>query len=78
MDFRRIHAENCYKEVTTIVESRTNELGDMLKPFVECTDEYGILICRIVNILGKQKPESMLDVVMRDLTADTFDFLFEA
>ncbi len=50
----------------------------MLKPFVECTDEYGILICRIVNILGKQKPESMLDVVMRDLTADTFDFLFEA
>lgn len=77
MDFRRIHSENCYKQVAEIIDSRTNELVDMLKPFVDCTDEYGVFVCRIVNILGKIKPQSALDAVTRDLLADAFDSLFE-
>ena len=50
----------------------------MLAPYVELTDRYGELLCRVVAVLGKTPPASLRDVAARDLIADLFDFLYEA
>ena len=50
----------------------------LLAPYIENTERYGKLICRIVVALGKTPPASKRDVALRDLAADVFDFLYEA
>ena len=50
----------------------------MLQPYIEVTDRYGELICRITLVLGQTAPESKRDAALRDLMADVFDFLHEA
>ena len=59
-------------------EDRYKELSDMYKPFVNITDNYGRLICRITSLLGHIPPESTIDNAIRDLMADVFDGLYES
>ena len=67
-----------YLKLPEYAELRSDELRKLLKPYTELTDRYGSMICEIVLALGKLPATSIVDVVRRDLTADTFDFLYEA
>ncbi len=67
-----------YEELPQYADTRTKEISKMAKPFIEITDKYGRLICRIVLLLGCEKPRNTQDVVIRDLMSDTFDTLYES
>jgi hypothetical protein len=67
-----------YKRLLHYTEVRTAEISRMMQPYTQITDAYGCLISRIVLLLGTQKPKDVQDVVIRDLTADVFDFLYES
>ncbi len=67
-----------YFELEKYRAMRRQELTDMLKPFVQATDAYGVLICRVTSMLGEHEPWSTQDRVIRDLMADAFDFLYQA
>lgn len=82
-------AETQYFALAEYAEMRQSVLAGMLQPYVAVTDLYGKLICEITLILGQNQPETTvimnhqspnvpLDTTLRDLMADTFDFLFEA
>ncbi len=71
-------AKRTYAELGEYAEVRTKELSEMLQPYVEATDRYGELICRITLVLGKSPPRSKQNSVLRNLMADVFDFLYEA
>ena len=71
-------AKKTYAELTEYAAVRTQELSKMLQPYIEATDSYGRLICRITLALGKVPPRSKRDSALRDLMADVFDFLYEA
>jgi hypothetical protein len=66
-----------YANLPSFERIRGDEIGSMLSSFVTLTDRYGSLISRIVWALGDQEPQSDQDRVLRDLMADTFDFLNE-
>lgn len=66
-----------YAELGEYVAVRTEELSRMLEPLVQITDRFGELVCEITLVLGKTPPASERDRVLRDLVADTFDFLVE-
>lgn len=66
-----------YAELGEYSAIRTKELSPILEPLVQVTDSLGELICEITLILGKIPPVSERDRVIRDLMADTFDFLVE-
>jgi hypothetical protein len=68
--------ENCAK-LNEYSDHRRRELSTMFFPVVEVTDHYGELICRVTIALGESQPTSSQDVVVRDLMADVFDFLWE-
>lgn len=67
-----------YQNIKKIEELRYKEISEMVHPFLSMTDGYGAFISDIVEILGQTPPKSVQDKVVRDLTADIFDFLFEA
>ncbi len=67
-----------YNQLKHFSETRFKELSEMYKPFVDITDTYGQLISRITSILGNIKPKDTQDIVIRDLMADIFDFLYES
>ena len=71
-------AQQHYSELAEYAALRTDELSPMLQPYIEITDRYGVLLCRITLVLGKTLPRSMQDAALRDLMADVFDFLYEA
>ena len=71
-------ARDQYAALGDYATKRCGELGPMLQPYIEVTDLYGILICRITLVLGKTPPASKQDAALRDLMADIFDFLYEA
>ena len=71
-------AKRTYAELAEYAALRTNELSELLQPYVEITDLYGQLICRLTLVLGKTPPRSKRDAALRDLMADVFDFLYEA
>ena len=71
-------AKQHYSELAEYAALRTNELSPMLQPYIETTDLYGVLVCRITLVLGKTPPRSRQDAALRDLMADVFDFLYEA
>jgi hypothetical protein len=50
----------------------------MLQPYIDVTDRYGEIICRITLVLGQKPPESKRDAALRDLMVKVFDFLYEA
>lgn len=66
-----------YAKLIEYSDHRRQELSRMFSPVVEVTDHYGALICRVTNVLGESPPTSAQDVVVRDLMADVFDFLWE-
>jgi len=66
-----------YEQLSDFAEARDRELTEMYSSVIELTDRYGKLICRVTNVLGKNKPKSIQDSVVRDLMADVFDFLRE-
>ncbi len=67
-----------YEELPKYADTRTKEISEMAKPFIEITDKYGRLICRIVHLLGNVKPKDTQDVAIRDLMSDIFDALYES
>jgi hypothetical protein len=67
-----------YEELPKYADTRTKEISEMTKPFIEITDKYGRLICRIVHVLGSVKPKDTQDIVIRDLMSDVFDALYES
>jgi hypothetical protein len=67
-----------YKELSKYADTRTKEISEMSKPFIEITDKYGQLICRTVLLLGDVKPRDTQDIVIRDLISDIFDALYES
>lgn len=71
-------AGKTYDQLGEFAAQRLKELSEMLAPFIEVTDKYGRLMCRVVCLLGTIKPASVQDRVVRDLTADVFDSLYEA
>ena len=66
-----------YAKLNEYSDHRRQELSRMFSPVVQVTDRYGGLICRVTNALGPSPPTSTQDVVVRDLMADVFDFLWE-
>ena len=70
--------EPSYAVLEGYAELRTKELSRLLQPYIEATDRYGDLVCRITLILGKTPPASKEEAMLRDLMADVFDFLYEA
>jgi len=67
-----------YSTLPEYEASRFKELSQMLAPYVEITDDYRELICRVILILGRVSPVDIRDKVVRDLTADVFDFMYES
>ena len=57
---------------------REREISGMVTPYIKLTDRYGSLIAGLTLILGRIKPANTQDIVIRDLMADVFDFLYEA
>ncbi len=66
-----------YAKLIEYSDRRRQELSRMFSPVLEVTDHYGALICRVTNALGESPPTSAQDLVVRDLMADVFDFLWE-
>ncbi|MBW9062013.1 hypothetical protein JNB71_01670 [Rhizobium herbae] len=75
---RNEEAKPMYATLDEYAALRTQELSEMLRPYINVTDQYGALICRITLMLGKTPPRSKRDAALRDLMADVFDFLYEA
>src|SRR5438105_15147977 len=67
-----------YSTVQEWEAKRTVELSRIYSPYVRVTDAYADLVCEIVDVIGKKKPKSVQDVVVRDLLGDIFDALYEA
>jgi hypothetical protein len=70
-------AETQYAALAGFAEMRQRELLPLLEPYTRVTDQYGAMVCRIILVLGQVPPETTLDSMTRDLTADVFDFLHE-
>jgi hypothetical protein len=70
-------AQEAYLELKEYDATRSREISEMLGPYIEVTDRYGELICYLTLKIGKIQPRSDLDVAIRDLMADVFDFLYE-
>ena len=66
-----------YVKLVEYSDHRRQELSRMFSPVVEVTNHYVTLICRVTKALGESKPTSVQDIVVRDLIADVFDFLWE-
>ncbi len=67
-----------YDHLLQYAETRTKEISGMAEAYIKITDRYGRLISRVVLMLGTKKPQDTQDVVIRDLIADVFDFLYES
>jgi hypothetical protein len=66
-----------YKNLAEYSNRRLVTLSKIYSPVIAVTDNFGALICRVTNILGSTPPSSTQDIVVRDLMADAFDFLWE-
>jgi hypothetical protein len=75
---RSEQAQEQYAKLASYASRRASELTQMLTPYIEVTDAYGVLFCDVVNILGRTPPKDDIDAIVRDLLADVFDFLYEA
>lgn len=70
--------EKEYLALNQYSATRYKELSELFEPYVAITDAFGKLVCRICICLGISPPKDTQDSVVRDLTADVFDFLFES
>ena len=76
--FRPKEANKEYEELGQYSAQRSKEISGMSAPYIKITDRCGRLISRLVLLLGTVKPLNLQDVVIRDLMADVFDFLYES
>jgi hypothetical protein len=77
-EFEGREAANYYDKLGEYAAVREREIYGMMEPYVALTDRYGRLIARLTSVLGQLKPKDTQDIVIRDLMADVFDFLYEA
>jgi len=70
-------AKQAYLDLADYAAMRSKELSELLQPYIDATDQYGIVICHVTLTLGKVPPKNLQDIVLRDLMADVFDFLYE-
>jgi hypothetical protein len=68
----------CYADLPGYADIRSRELAPLLAPYVDVSNRYGEILCRIVVALGRTRPTSPREEAVRDLLADVFDFLYEA
>jgi hypothetical protein len=73
-----INGRTAYSDLPRNAEFWSSELAPLLAPYIELTDRYGEILCRIVLVLGKIPPTSPRDASARDLISDVFDFLYKA
>lgn len=66
-----------YERLPEFAALRNQELIKALEPVASLTDAYGDLVSRAVVALGRVKPASRQESIVRDLIADVFDFLYE-
>jgi hypothetical protein len=76
--FAITEANEQYEMLKEYKAIREREISGMVAPYIRLTDRYGSLIAGLTFILGRIKPANTQDVVIRDLMADVFDFLYEA
>ena len=70
--------EPSYKNLPKYADHWKSELTVIFQPYLRTTDEYGELLVELTLVLGQEKPTSTNNIVVRDLMADAFDFLYEA
>lgn len=69
--------KDLYAKLPHFADIRREQLLSQLQPVQELIDSYGSLIARATIALGSVAPQSRHEVVVRDLMADVFDFLYE-
>jgi len=67
-----------YEKLSEYSIKRYQELSEMYKPYMNVTDDYGKIICRVIDLLGKVLPQNEIEQAIRDLSADVFDVLYES
>lgn len=60
-----------------MADQRRLALSKECAPVLSLAASYGELVCRAVDAMGRVAPASRQEEVVRDLIADTFDFLYE-
>jgi hypothetical protein len=71
-------ADELFDQLPSFAAARLREISEMSQPYIDATDKYARLNSRVITLLGQIAPVTTQDVVIRDLTADVFDFLYEA
>lgn len=64
-----------YDALPSYAALRTREVSGSFAPVIALTDAYGILISRVVCMLADVPTRDQQERAVRDLLADTFDFL---
>ena len=70
--------EEPYDLVVGWEKVRFEELSKMYSPYLEVIKDYEKLVCRIVEMVGRHKPELNQDKAVRDLMSDVYDSLRES
>lgn len=70
-------AHRLYEQLPEFAATRLREISGMVQPYIAVTDRYARLVARLTNLLGHVPPCDTQDLVVRDLFADVFDFLYE-
>lgn len=73
-----LEGEREFDRLPFYAKARLRKLSELLHPFVEASDLYARLICRLTSLLGQIPPAGPEELARRDLLADSFDFLYEA
>ena len=77
IEYTREEAIELYESFADFEKQRNNELTEILKPYIEVTEEYGKLLSRVSFLTGHISPKDKYERIQRDLFADVFDFLYE-
>jgi hypothetical protein len=72
-----IDGEIHYFALCGFEQKREHEIIPLAGPYLAITDRYGCLISSIALLLGRIPPTGSRDIIIRDLMADVFDFLYE-
>lgn len=78
MPYSVAEAHSFYERLPEFSAARLREISGMSQPFIAITDRQARLVARLTNLLGHTPPRDTQDRVIRDLLADTFDFLYES
>lgn len=78
LPFSPKEADTLFDQLPVFAAKRSQELSKIFRPYIEITDKYARLVSRLTHLLGHIEPANTQDKVVRDLTADVFDFLYES